>query len=306
MAEDEILDEATAEGRSQISIVLYSVYDLAVQPADYRLVDFLVRASHYARKNNFEHLQLVLIPPRGEAYHKTSAEVTIPTEWLIRHILAPAANLMKVPCRPSIFSSREEASDFLTLLADDVYPAGYDITTPSPAQTDDPSNPPLEGDLFYVDAEAEAFVERWISARSGGRKTATVFLPGTTTGQTEWLALADLLRKAELFCILVPTLEDALGVHPPDWSHHNLYAEAASNTIIMAALMQTSHLNILPNDDRMGLCAYNPTANYLALDDLGETVLETSPELGNLQDKTLTEASGALSKELLETIGRLV
>ena len=277
---------AIAEGKP-----LIAVYDLASEPLTFDFCTFMAAANVERRRRGYATGHVAIVPGwgnglRDEASVYNSLIVPDLRRQRIQDILLPSASLWPAWTGSSVFASRDEAATALSGMQN-IYPA--DFTPVLTRGTNMDSWPILlraaADGLPVTEMKAlagpVAKVSAWLARTAKDRKVVTITLRDygynveRNSNIEAWSAFIQELDATQYFVVVVPDSETFLqsGIDIPGAT---VFAEAAFNLHLRAALYECSYLNMLVPNGPAGLCYYNEAARYLQVKVGNNAATETS------------------------------
>lgn len=275
-------DNIRYRGKKQYD-VLYAFYDLAVSPATFDIVKFLLLAELEQKRAACDLLHVVIAPGLAEgfregkieAYHRAGAvDYDIDSlRWRLRNILVPCC--WQIPsCREvTVCMSREEAQTFQASLVKYVFPKGYTVRFPK-ANYDERYilEATSKGAILpSIQATPQAcrFVSDWIHLKAGKRKVITITLRECSwhldrnSNLNEWGAFARSLDP-NIYCpVLLRDTEAAFKPLPSELNGLLVFPEASWNIELRVALYELSYLNMFTNSGPSTLCRLDRQARSI-------------------------------------------
>ncbi len=298
-----IPDNIRHRGKKQ-SNVLYAFYDLAVSPATFDIVKFLVLAELRRQEIGCGSLHIVIVPGpaggfrtgdielyriRGARHHGIDY-----MRWRLRNILVPCCCLIPSCQQITVCTSREEAQAFQASLAKHVFPSRYTPHFPNEkhALKHFVAVASYGKVLPTIQATPEAlrFVSDWIQLKAGERKIITINLRESqyeldrNSNLKAWSMFARSLDQAIYYPVFIRDIEAAFKPLPSELDGLTIFAEASWNIELRVALYELSYLNMSVNSGMNALCLYNRRVRCLTF-------------------KMLTPSSGSTTEEFFRSQG---
>ena len=301
-----IPDNIRYRGKKQ-SDVLYAFYDLAVSPATFDNVKFLLLAELERKEAGCDSLHIVIVPGFYEGFRAGDIETYRRTagrtggmdydvdsmRWRLKNILLPCCWLIPSCQQATVCTSREEAQAFQASLVKHMFPKGYTVRFPK-------ENYSLryfiaaasQGVVPTIQAtpQARRFVSDWIQSKAGGRKVITITLRGCAYEQARnsnfkaWGAFARSLNPSIYCPVVIRDTEAAFKPLPSELDGLIVFPEPPWNIELRAALYELSYLNMSVNSGTNALCLYNRRVRCLTF-------------------KMITPLSGATTEEFFRSQG---
>jgi hypothetical protein len=274
---------------------LYAFYDLAVSPATFDIVTFLVLAELARKQSGRATLHVVIVPGPNEGFRVDGAPYdTNDKRWRLRNILAPSGWLIPGCRHVTVCASRDEARVMHSALAAHVFPPNYSVAAPLNQYDYSHVVDAISrgGAVPSVEAPPRArhFMRAWLVARARGRRVITITLRECTyerdrnSNLQAWGAFARGLDPA-LYCpVIVRDIEAAVGPLPEELDGLLCCNEAAWNLELRAALYELSDLNMSVSNGPCILLFLNPRSRFLLF-------------------KMVTPSCGATTEQHLRAIG---
>ena len=263
--------------------VLYAFYDLAVSPATFDIVTFLVLADLERKESGCELLHVVIVPGPdagfragdSESYRKTGTRSydTDYMTWRLRNILIPCCWLIPSCRHITVCGSRAEAQALQASLVKTVFPRGYTVSSPKEKY----QWRHIAGALsrtsvlptIQATPEALRFMSSWIQSKAGERKVITITLrecsyeKGRNSSLKDWGAFARRLDPA-LYCpVVVRDAESSFDSLPLELNGLLVLPEVVWNIELRTALYELSYLNMLVDNGPALLCKLNRCTRFL-------------------------------------------
>jgi len=265
--------------------VLYAFYDLDVMSASFDIIPFLVLAEKVRISHRLESLHIVIVPGSkqgfGKGYfeyyqrmtpHKEKIQFAY-LEWRVRNILVPCCWLMPSCKQLTICTSRTEAREIESLLAEHIFPDRYLVNVPiNPNENiyrmqvtpDNPTVPSLSATQTACD-----FVSAWIDQNCKGKKVVTITLREASyeidrnSNIGEWIKFTRSLDQEVYSPVIIRDTEKAFQSVPEGMTGIKIFYEASWNLEIRAALYQMSYLNLFSSGGPMALAWFNTKCRCL-------------------------------------------
>lgn len=255
------------EGGKQQSNVLYAFYDLAVSPATFDIIKFLVLAERERTEVGCEAMHVVIVPGPDEGFRRDNFTPysTESKQWRLRNVLVPCCWLVPSCQQVTVCTSRKEATAFQASLAKHVFPRDYVVRSPIANYSN----------LHIVNVKAlptiqstptaRRFVRDWIQARADARKVISITLRESTYEQDRNSSLKDWGEFANsldpTYCpVFVRDIETALNPLPAELRGFLVFPEVVWNIELRAAFYELSYLSMFVNSGPAALCMFNRQA----------------------------------------------
>jgi len=256
--------------------LLHTVYDLAIQPADTRYIDFLSEAATELERSDATSMIVCIVPSEDSA----DADQEF---WQAKNILVPATNFIPNLANPMLFASRRQAEKYLEECGPLGFPENALKANSESFTIGDISL--VERDIAKASSEALSYVEKWLEIRSRGRDIVSVTLSGNRPEDQRvavvdnLIAIARDFNAANVFPVIVPDFEHHVAGDEYSLEGMAVYSEAGVNIQLLAALYQLSVANIMAWDGPHEFCRYNAACRYLILKDDFFPAEVTNPDL---------------------------
>lgn len=283
---------------------LYAFYDLAVSPATFDFVVFLMLAEHARKERGLAGIHPVIVPGYENGfragdlatYHRIGA-INYNAEslrWRLRNIIIPACGLLPACGQISVCGTREEAAAMLRHLAVETFPAGYDPADPKPSYGwrlyFDTTDARAATVSLKAAAPALAHVKKFFQQHACKRKVVSITLrecdhePDRNSSLEDWGAFASRL-DSKMYCpVLIRDNGAAYRSLPAGLRECVVFPEAAWNLEIRAALYEQSYINMFVNNGPAMLSLFNRRSRTLIF-------------------KIITESCGSTSSRYFESVG---
>jgi len=254
--------------------VLYAFYDLAVSPATFDIVTFLVLAELERKKAGCRAMHVVIVPGTNEGFHEGGSPYGAEEKrWRLRNVLVPCCWLIPACQQVTVCTSREEARVFEASLVSCAYPWGYTVRFPKDGYTlRTVVTTSRETDLPSIHATSEAvrLLGDWINSTSGGRKVVTITLRECSYERDRnsdleaWGAFARGLDSTLFFPVVLRDTETAFEASPSSLDGLRVFPEVVWNIELRAALYELSYLNLFMINGPATLCIFNQRARCIS------------------------------------------
>ena len=265
--------------------VLYAFYDLAVSPATFDIVPFLVLAELERKEVGCSSLHVVIVPGYHDGFRVGNLDMYKQTgtleydndfmHWKLRNLLMPCCWLIPSCKQLTVCTSREEALVLEASLAKHVYPKKERSTIHCPQEGFQHFHlyaAISQGSVLpsiRPTSQACNFVSDWIQMNAGNRKVITITLKEGTyqiernSNIEDWGAFARSLDPNIYFPVIVRDTESALKPLPFELKGLTIFTEAPWNIELRAALYELSYLNMSVANGPHILCSLNHQTRYL-------------------------------------------
>jgi tetratricopeptide (TPR) repeat protein len=253
---------------------LHAVYDLAVSPASFDILSFLVEANRHARQCSIARIQVLIVPLAADAHRLFDLHDSTQDAWRISNILIPSCGLLPAVHGLTVASSRDQAQSILSdVPTSHIFPDDYTVAVPrAHHHTAWPVIAAHMGaNLQHMRATSEArrYARQWLDARAGGRKAVILTLreaqytPRRNSNIDEWLKFAELLERAGYFPVIVRDTDRALDLPDERFGRFTLCAEAAFNLDLRLALYEECHIAAFVSNGPSTPCYFDRDVRYL-------------------------------------------
>ncbi len=297
---------------------LYAFYDLEVMSASFDIIPFLILAEKVRLSRGLESLHVIIVPGSKQGFAKGYFEYyqrMTPDkekirfaylEWRVRNILVPCCWLMPSCQQMTVCTSRKEAGEIESLLAEHIFPDRYLVDVPvNPNKNifqmgvtpDNPTIPSLSATRTACD-----FVSEWIDKNCRGKKVVTITLREASyeidrnSNIQDWVKFARSLDRDIYVPVIIRDTEKAFQPVPEEMAGLTIFYEASWNLEIRAALYQLSYLNLFSSGGPMSLAWFNNKCRCLIFKLITETVYITTEKNLNYVGLTVGEQPLYFSK----------
>lgn len=224
--------EAAAPG-VRPSNTLYAVYDLAVSPITFDILQFLQCAEIYRRHVGLKHLNVVFVLGVNRQFRRSTPKdelVEVADKyWRLRHIHMEAAWLLKSCSGVNVFVDRAEAMRLLdTLPPVQIFPPQYKLTKPNWAfmvvnVVNMYARANISPIIFEASEAAVKSVDRWIEHNRLAKPIVALTLRHSTyesdrnANLADWTAFARTLRDRGYDPVIVPDTDQAAIANAEDY-----------------------------------------------------------------------------------------
>ncbi len=272
---------------------LLAFYDLAVAPATFDVVLFLVLAEAERRRRGLARLHLVIVPGPNQGFRAGGNPFsTAQSVWRLSQVLVAAARLL--PGRPgvSVASGRDEAVRRLTAHrarqgAHAVFPQGYDPAAPYPrhhfpfiaaAHREGADVRPL-----VASAAARGWMRRWLDGEAGaaGRPVVTLALreaavmPERNSRLPDWAAFARRLSRDGFLPVVLRDADTAAQPLPAHWGDAVACPAAVRSLELRMALYELSAAVMQVNNGPAALAHHSAGVAYATVKMLADSPVTT-------------------------------
>lgn len=267
------------------SDVLYAFYDLAVSPATFDIVHFLVLAELERKEVGCSSMHVVIVPGPSEGFRKGSTGTYHESgtwdydadymHWRLRNILVPCCWLIPSCKQLTVCTSREEAMVLEASLVTHVFPKKERNTIRHPQENYNYSHIVASMSHGFVlpsiqpKPQACRYISNWLQANADNRKVITITLRESSYEQDrnsnlkDWAAFVRSLDSAVYFPVIIRDTESALEPIPPELNGLTIFAEIPWNLELRAALYKLSYLNMFTSGGPAILAILNHQTRYL-------------------------------------------
>ena len=263
--------------------VLYAFYDLAVSPATFDIVSFIVLAELERKEIGCSSLHIVIVPGSAEGfrvgdletYRRTGAQHydTEHMRWRLRNVLVPCCWLIPSCQQVTVCTSREEAQSFQASLVKYMFPKGYTVRFPKAhyllGRIVAAASQGVVLPSIRTSPQARRFVSDWIQLKTAGRKVIAISLRECAYQQDRnsnleaWGAFARSLNPSIYCPVVIRDTEAAFEPSPSELDGLTVFSEASWNIGLRAALYELSYLNMSVSNGPVVLCLFNRRARCL-------------------------------------------
>ncbi len=275
--------------------VLYAFYDLAVSPATFDIVVFLLLAELEREQSGCSSLHIVIVPGPHDGFRVDGAPYsTDDKRWRLRNILVPCCWLIPACQNVTVSTSRREARAMQTFLAKRIFPKGYTVSSPveqygyshlAVASSRGAAVPSIQ-----APPQARLFMKAWIQLNAGNRQVITITLRESSyeldrnSSLHDWSEFARSLDPTVYCPVLIRDVEAAFKPLPAELDGLLICDEVVWNIELRAALYELSYLNMGISNGPCGLFVFNQRSRYLWF-------------------KMITPSCGATTEQHLRSVG---
>lgn len=268
-------------------------YDLDIASLTFDIVDYLMLAELERRRLGLEAVHVVIVPGRSGLLRQEAAHFDAVVNWNARwwrlyNLVLPMFALFPTVAGYTICSDRRHATLVRLMFPRAVHPPGYWPAFPIVPVRRLVFGAAREGKPIFpgvaVPAQALAFVDEWLAARTAGRRPVVIslrqygYMPSRNSNVSAWIEFARRLDKTRYVPVFVQDVSAAMGPTPAELEEFLLFREAPFNMILRAALYERAWLNICQAHGPTELMWYNERCRYAIFLTVGsspETELET-------------------------------
>lgn len=253
---------------------LYAFYDLSVSPTSFDCATFLALAELHRLERGGAGTKVVFVPAAGSGFWEREQITLAERRARLANLLVPLCALWPGIADVAVLGDRAEVVPLLREAQGFVYPAGYTPAAPVTesfqwcdvlaARCRGVSTP-----TWRAPADASETVERWISARAGGRRVVTISLREASYHQEQnsnieaWGAFARGLDPARYLPVFVRDTEKARLPPPPALAPFATFPDASLDVRTRAALYAQSHLCLNSSTGPQVLLWLNPACRSM-------------------------------------------
>ena len=263
-------------GMSQADI-LYAFYDLAVSPATFNIVEFLVPAEMERRRIGCHFLHVVIVPGPDNGFRADNFDTGYDVEnkrWRLKNILVPSCWMFPSCNYVTVCASREEAMSIYSSVSKNIFPTDYNINYPVAHYGTIWIIKALSTQNVFPAIEASetaiTFAKEWISAHCINNKVITITLRESTyelernSDFSEWGRFLAFLDKSIYCPVIIRDTESAFKPLPKDLEVDGcpVFYEAPWNLEIRSAIYEISYLNMGVSNGPMIMCIMNQKARF--------------------------------------------
>ncbi|NQV49887.1 MAG: glycosyltransferase [Candidatus Marinimicrobia bacterium] len=243
---------------------IYAFYDLAVSPATFDIISFLVLAENERKKYDYQKMHVVIVPGPDngfrpgnfENYNKDLPETKDHDYmgWRLRNILVPCCWSFPSCSGVTVCGSRSEVVSHVTDANHDIFPLDYNLDSPRGKYLLSNLIPEFTraGSLAFVKSskQAGAFIDQWIDTHVGKKKIVTITLRecsyelGRNSTLEAWAKFATSLNSETYYPVIIRDTEAALQPIPEPLKNLNLFPDVVWNLEIRIALYERAYLNM--------------------------------------------------------------
>ncbi len=270
-------------GKKQ-SDVLYAFYDLAVSPATFDIVWFLVLAELQRKQVGCPSLHIVIVPGPDAGFRAGDLEIyrrddgigyydTDYMKWRLRNILVSCCWLISSCQQVTVCTSRKEAQAFQASLTRYIFPKWYTVRFPKEkynmSHVVAAASKGVVLPTVQATPQARRFVSDWIQLKAGVRKVITItlrespYMQDRNSNLEAWGAFVRSLNPSIYCPVVIRDTETAIKLLPSDLDGLLVFPEVVWNVELRAALYELSYLNMSVSNGPFMLCVLNPRARYL-------------------------------------------
>lgn len=252
---------------------LYAFYDLEVNPNSFDIVKYVVLADLARREAGCDKMHILFVPGRQDGFRADDQFEQDNRLWRLRQIMLSVCSLIPACKGVTICSSREDAENIETELAQHIFPPGH--STANPVQLFDWAHVAVatvtgrEVPSLQVAGQARKYVRTWIDEHAGGRQVVSITLremgwePERNSRVDDWLAFARGLDPTKYFPVILRDT-DAIFLNTPDqFDGLCQFSEVVINLELRAAFYEECYLNVMVGNGPGDLCILNTKARYI-------------------------------------------
>lgn len=270
--------------------LLTAIYDLAVSPLTFDVVQFLVASEIERIREQASACHLVFVPefPTEEHNQVLGSFEAENKHWRFRQITLPSVALMPSITQITVCADREEAAKLLTDQKGPRYPEGYSVEAPiagfSIAEVEAAF---LRGDSvpsLRAPRQAVDYVERWIEACCGGRKVVSITLRETSYGYDKnsdidlWTKFAAAIDP-KIYCPVFVRDTDGVFTQPlSSLSPFVQFPVAAVNIELRTALYENCYVNMIGSNGPSHICLFDSEITCITTNWATNSWFDTRPD----------------------------
>ena len=265
---------------------LTAVYDLAVSPATFDIVGFLVLAEHRRRSLGHEALHVVIAPGPDQGFRQDAVTPygTIQKRWRRQHILSACCWLVPSVTGVTVCGTRYEAGRWLDCVSEGIFPERYTVERPIQQYR---LNFLVEApDVTGIRASQEALrhMHAWRDSVAGVREVVTLNLrecdyeTARNSDLAAWGAFARQLDPGRFFPVVIRDSDAAYRPLPPAIAGLPRLTEVIWNLDLRTALYEIAFLNLFVNNGPAALARHNARARSLTFKMITPSAQATTEE----------------------------
>ncbi len=277
---------------------MYAFYDLAVSPATFDIVTFLVLAENERKKYGYDKMHVVIVPGPDGGFRQGSFDNynQDPVEkkkhdymgWRLRNILVPCCWIVPSCVGVTVSVSRVEVVDILNSANQDTFPSDYDVDTPrgNYLLSEILSSRTGISDLNIIKPpmQASQFVDDWIQTHVGKKKIISITLRECSyeykrnSNLEAWGHFARYLNPDEYYPVIIRDTESAFKPIPVSLKGINIFSPAAWNLEIRVAFYRKAYLNMFISNGPGAIALYDRNIRFLKFKIITQSVAATSAD----------------------------
>ena len=255
------------------SDVLYAFYDLAVSPATFDIIQFLILAEQARILSNLGSLHIVVVPGPNEGFRMNDLQTyneqgatgyTVHhLEWRKNNILIPCCNLLQSIGGVSTCNSREEVHAIESSIVKHIFPKGYTVRSPIQSYYLNliVNN---KGDLPTIKSgnEPRKIINNWIKLNADGKKIITITLRESkyqkhrNSNLMAWSNFARGLDNNYFIPVFIRDTDTVFELSPVELKGLTIFNEVCFNLELRAALYELSYINMFVSNGPAFFCRY--------------------------------------------------
>ena len=258
---------------------IYGVYDLAVCPNTFDILQFLGSAEAFRRARNAKHIHVCFVMGPGLQFRKLTHKDRVMSDelkmWRVRHILEPCARMLAHSSGVSFFYSRPDLGRFLRHVPKHlVFPLDYQVSAPTRYFLTTGAvhlwNQGFDVRGLTPSKAALDNVQTWIETQGITKPIVSMTLRQSSLEEgrdcqfDNWMRFSEVVRAHGMHPVAIPDTEVALKLGPKSYSTEiDWYPLAAIDVDLRAALYKKSLLNMSFSGGPAFINVYTPGNNYL-------------------------------------------
>lgn len=296
-------DWGLGQGRS--ADTLYAFYDLAISPATFDIVVFLIAAETVRQHRGLRYLHVVFVPGPNQGFRHDAARNShfslSNKQWRLHNILIPSCWLIPGCHYVTVCTSRQEAQRFKAK-ARYVYPADYTVQYPNKGYELNHINalarqglPPAS---LAASTQAKEYARQWLDRFVGKRRSIVITLRECSyqsernSNVTAWAAFARSLDPTMYCPIIVRDIEQAFTPLPPELAGLLIFPEVVWNLELRLALYELSYATLSVSAGTAILSMLDRNVRYLLFKMITPSSLVATAE--HVQDMGFEAGKGTL------------
>lgn len=242
---------------------LFAVYDLAVAPITFDVMNFVVFANMWSLRAGFGGFHLVFVAgPGGQFRMLTPKDKSLDPEekvWRLRHVMAAHAHIAKRCVGVSIYDRREDFAQMMRAIhPNQFFVPNYSLADPKVAfmlPNLFKQNPtPEELDTFEPHPAALRKVDEWLATHAPRRRPVTLTLRSSmieaerNSNVPDWIEAARRIRERGFDPIILPDTDLATrGTETGAFADIPTYGIGAVDLELRTALYRRALINMADN-----------------------------------------------------------